>query len=513
MSAFELMRRVDAAWLHMDRPRNTADIVALLGFARQVPYARIRALIEERLLSNLRFRQRIREGRLGPAWEVDPGFKLDRHLEQVPGGRTEALPEVLGEVATAPLDPAHPPWRIEIVGGRGDEGTALVVKLHHCMGDGHALVGLLCGLADEVPAEAPAPRAFRGLAFAREGWGALARAALDPRAAVRLARDAGAFAASLARMVLRRRDQETILSRPHTGVRRVAWTDGIPLDVLRQAARRAGATVNELVLAALAGALRNVLAGAGEDVDALEPRALVPVNTRSGPAGPALGNAFGLVFLELPVRLPTAPARLAAIRERFAALRRSPDALVTLSLLGAFGLMPSPIEQLGLSFFARRASLVVTNVAGPREPLHLAGERLDRLMFWVPHPATLNVGVSVLSYAGEVRLGVRADTAALPDPGLLAHAFEVELGAFGVAVPAPQPPIVSARAAARKGGGRATMGGSRPGSSSIQGARRSSGPGAPRASRSTPGDQPLSPRGTSARGASDGHIRKKPRRS
>jgi diacylglycerol O-acyltransferase len=233
--------------------------------------------------------------------------------------------------------------------------------------------------------------------------------------------------------------------------------------------------VNELVMAALSGGLRHVLAAAGERVDGLEPRALVPVNTRA-PGNEGLGNAFGLVFLDLPVRLPTAVERLAAVRDRFLLLKQSPDAVVVLTMLGAFGLMPTPLEQLGLSFFSRKASLVVTNVAGPRAPLHLAGHALDRMMFWVPHPATLNLGVSVFSYAGTVRVGVRSDVAALPDPSVLSAAIEEELRGFGVEVPTE---ARVRRSGASAGGRRGTLRRRTTRRNGVNGTRAAAPPAAP----------------------------------
>lgn len=445
------MRRVDAAWFHMDRPRNTADIVALMGFRERIGFGRIRDLVDERLLGFARFRQRIREARLGaPAWEPDPRFDLDRHLvrARLPSGAPDALPALVGEIATERLDPARPPWRIYAVEGPGASGSALVAKVHHCVGDGFALVGVLRALADEpIPEIVPAPVAYRDLSLAHGGLAAVARALRDPDAAARVVKEVGAFASSLARMATLPFDRTTVLNRPLSGVRRVGWTEAVPLDGVRAAARRAGATVNELVLAALSGALRQVLAAAGERVDDLEPRVLVPVNTRLAATHGALDNAFGLVFLDLPVRHATPAERLAQVHTRFETLKHSPDALVALAMLGAMGFLPPAVERLGTTFFARKAAAVVTNVPGPRDPLHLAGHELDRLLFWVPHPATLALGVSIFSYAGRLRIGVRADVAALRDPSELARALEAELQALGV--PAPLPERASRRRARR----------------------------------------------------------------
>lgn len=441
VASLEPMRRVDAAWFGMDRPRNTADIVSLMKFSERVTYSRIRAMVSERLLANPRFRQRVRTANPGvPAWEEDPDFDLRRHLlepRSVGRGRG-ALAAALGQLASAALDPEHPPWRLEMLESGGE--TALALKVHHCVGDGRALVRVLGTIADEgVPEPAAPGRAFRPLALVEGGLVAALRAVRDPRTALRLAGEAMAFGSSLARLTVLPPDRPPALAPKLSGVRRVAWTQAVPMEAVRAACKRLGATLNEVVLAAIAGALRAVLARAGEPVDALAPRALMPVDARDPADRSASGNAFGLVFFEVPVRGASPEERLAMVRARSAALRKSPDAMVTLAVLGAMGLLPEGLEELATGFFSRKGSMVITNVRGPGAPVHLAGSPLSELVFWVPHPATLGLGISIISYAEELRVGVRADTAVFADPEPLASGITAELATLGVEVPRAAP--------------------------------------------------------------------------
>jgi WS/DGAT/MGAT family acyltransferase len=193
-------------------------------------------------------------------------------------------------------------------------------------------------------------------------------------------------------------------------------------------ARAHEATVNDVLLGALTGALRTYLLSRGERPSRM--RAIVPVNLRppSDAIDEELGNWFGLVFLELPVDLDDRTARLCELHGDMDRLKRSQEAPVALGLLHLLGRSPGAVEDLAERFFTAKGSLVVTNVPGPREPLSLAGHRLRDLMFWVPHPGPrLGLGVSLLSYAGAVRIGVRADTGVLADPGVIVRAFEDEL--------------------------------------------------------------------------------------
>ncbi len=420
----EHMDRVDTAWLHMDQPRNAVDIVAMLSFAEPMRLAKLRGLLEQRLLRHARFRQRIvRAGILGGAdWGVDPKFDICRHVvpHRLPAGSRRSLEALVGSVTTESLDFRHPPWRAWLVEGYG-AGCAVVLKLHHCMGDGFAMRDVLFSLTDEEAVEAPpAQRApsYRNLTFD----------------AAHLASHAVQFAWSLGRNVVLPPDPRTPLRRPLSGQRRAAWSEGISLSRTSEAAHRLGATVNDFLITALTGALRAYLENAGESVNYLDIRAVVPVNVRPpGSSTAGLGNRFGIVFLELPVHLRTAPARLAGVRQRMAELKGSPDAVMSHAVLGAMGMVPSAVEQPLVDFFLKKASLVVTNVPGPRQPLHMGRNRIDSVMFWVPHPADLGLGVSIYSYADMIRVGVRADISAVARPIELVRRFGEELRALEAA--------------------------------------------------------------------------------
>ncbi len=435
----ERMGNVDAAWFRMDRPRNAADVVALLSFKALPPVEKVRALVRERLLSVPRFTQRAVRGGLlgGDRWADDPDFRLDRHLleARLAGSGDGALQDFVSSAMSDALDPDRPLWRFTLV--TTPDRAAVVVKLSHCMADGFALIGLLLSLCDELREREPPAAAHVLPAHRRlEPWlhpaKSLRAAATDPARALALAREAAGLGASIARIAALPADPETVLSRPLTGHRRAAWSAGLPLTRLRDLGRARGCTVNDVILAAVAGAVRHHLVGSGEAVNGLSLRALVPVNLRPGPpelSGGSLGNQFGLVFVRLPIGERSPALRLQAVQAETSIIKGRPDAVATLGLLGAMGRVPV-VEPWASRFFSRKASIVVTNVPGPHRPLHLAGERIESAMFWVPHPSTLGLGLSVLTYAGEVRIGVRSDTGVLPDPGLLAGLFEPELAAL-----------------------------------------------------------------------------------
>jgi diacylglycerol O-acyltransferase len=191
--------------------------------------------------------------------------------------------------------------------------------------------------------------------------------------------------------------------------------------------------VNDVLVAAATGALRRYLDKKGDNTKGLSIRASVPVNLRPLDQAHKLGNSFGLVFLTLPIGIVDPVKRLRAIKKEMDELKRSPEALVAYGVLNLMGLAPVEVEKLGLRFFGSKATAVLTNVPGPKEPLYLAGQKLDKVMFWVPQSGRLGLGISILSYAGGVMLGVATDEGLIPDPDKIVDAFSQEFRALRTA--------------------------------------------------------------------------------
>jgi WS/DGAT/MGAT family acyltransferase len=225
-------------------------------------------------------------------------------------------------------------------------------------------------------------------------------------------------------------NRRTFLKRQLSGRRRMAWSSGLNLETIRAIGRSRGATVNDVLVGAMTGALRRSLAEGGEPVDEFMIRAIIPVNLRPinwiEEMDDSMGNRFGLVFLDLPTNETTMEGRFRGLKQRMDALKNTPEAFVAFGILNALGHTTSTVEHVVNEVFGRKASLVVTNVPGRREPLFMAGKRLRDVMFWVPHPAPLGPGLVILSYAGKVIVGVRADEAVTKNPGRLVELFEEE---------------------------------------------------------------------------------------
>lgn len=430
------MSPVDAAWLHMDEPGNPADIVTLLTLEEQLPYDALKDTIEKRLLKYERFKQRVADCEGHPSWEQDDTFDIERHVthRDHEGPLTaERLRELVAELGNRPLPPERPLWAVHLIHA-SDGSSAIVARLHHCIADGFALAHAMINLADRAdgsPLTESRPPEVQEHEPLLEMLAHEAREiARHPSHALDLAKQGKALALSLGHLLFVPFDRQTMLKNELSGRRRMAWSSGLGLDQIKTIGRARGATVNDVLLTIMTGALRRFLAEAGEPVDELSIRAIVPVNLRPirtiEEMDDSMGNRFGLVFLDLPVKEETEESRFRALKASMDALKATPEAFVSFGILNALGHTPPTIEHIVNQVFGKKASLVVTNVPGPRQPLYLGGKRLRDIMFWVPHPARLGVGLSILSYAGKVIVGVRADEAVTENPARIVELFEEE---------------------------------------------------------------------------------------
>jgi WS/DGAT/MGAT family acyltransferase len=233
--------------------------------------------------------------------------------------------------------------------------------------------------------------------------------------------------------------------------KRVAWSEPVSVDDVKFIGARYGAKVNDVLVAGMAGALRVYLAGRGVDVGRSTVRAMVPVDLRPPERALDLGNDFGLVVLDLPVQGRGPIERLRATRANMDALKRSPEAVAVKTLFTIFGRSPKIVEDIAVDMFGSKASVVMTNVAGPRHPLYLAGTPIDRIMFWVPHPGRqLGMGISILSYDGAATLAVIADAHLVPDPEAITAQFSREFTVMLRAAKRPRASELAAPAARRR---------------------------------------------------------------
>ena len=454
-----LMSNVDKAWLEMDTATNLMIINGIMLFDAELDFDELKQVLEERFVRKYaRFRQRVVSGPGGKLyWEDDPHFDIRAHV------RRYALPEpadiatlqtLVSAIINEPLDRRKPLWRYLYI-EKVDGGSAIIARLHHSIADGMALVKVLLdmtGVTPEAslhvlqptPAEPPhAPRSpavgLLGLAtgavtasyhLARAVASETVQTLENPRHPLEVARSAGiisaASAAILAKLLILPPDRRSVFKGELGAIKRVLWSPPVELVRVKEIGKRLDATINDILVAAVAGALRRYMLEHGDDPALGDIYTTVPVNLRA-PENNELGNQFGLVFLSLPVSLADPMDRLVATKRHMDVLKNSPEAFLVCQILGVIGTLPLDLAKQATAWFSTKASAVLTNVPGPRQQIYFAGKPLKNLMFWVPQTGEVGLGISIISYNGQVTLGIMLDEHLVARPELIMEGFEEEL--------------------------------------------------------------------------------------
>ncbi len=491
------MSAVDTAWLRMDRPDNSMMIVGVTVTEGRIRLAAFRRVIQRRLLHFDRFRHRPVADALGASWVEDEDFDLDWHVRSIalpePGDQP-ALEALVGELASTALDPARPRWQMHLV-EHYCGGSAWILRLHHCYADGIAMVRVLLSMTEDArgrplaepphgerrargrrahaPPDLPlldwigrlsAPAGDLVQSALAEGGKLLEQGLqqmLHPDRAGVAALHASGMLGEFAKTLAMPDDPTTALRGTMCGTKRVAWAAPLPLAEVRTVGKALGCTINDVLMATVAGALGSHLRERDALYAGVTIRAAVPVNLRRADDPMSLGNRFGMMFVELPVGLRNPLERLYAVHATMDRLKGSMQPPMVLTVLGALGLMPAGVQDTVVELFSRKGSAVVSNVPGPAEPLFLCGQRVSEMYFWVPQAGSMGVGVSLFSYAGQVHIGMIADRSLVPVPaevvGRFAHEFEqlllaVTVGALAVRehTEAGREPLAKASSSRRK---------------------------------------------------------------
>lgn len=438
---------VDVAWLRMDRPSNLMVINGLVVFKQPIDVNLLKNLINDRFLQFDRFKQRAVKVGSNWYWETDPDFDLSRHVVRValPGAADKReLEEFVSLQTSSPLDPSKPMWNFYVVENY-QGGSALVVRIHHCYADGIALIRVLLSMTDTDPLPPPKKRrkelqeyhpgdiwgrVYRPVAQAVAGSmktyakiaGIGMGLAYNPARLLSYTANGMEMASEATRLALTSADPKTKFKGKLGASKRVAWAEPLPLPEVKNIGKVLGCSINDVLLATAAGALRAYLIENGEMVDGLDIRATVPVNMRAESQMDKLGNKFGLFMLSLPIGIENPLERVYEVRKRMQDLKGSYQALIAMGLLHIVGMSPDAIEQQFLNLFTSKATAVMSNVPGPKTPIFMAGAEVDELNFWVPQTGDIGMGVSILSYNNRVQFGVVTDQKLVPDPdSIIAH--------------------------------------------------------------------------------------------
>ncbi len=478
----------DTLWLNMDSPENLMVIETVMWFHHRLDPDAVIQAVQERVVDKypvFHWKPRFSDSVGGrDEWVDDPDFDIRKqitvHELGGDGGRV-ALQEFLEARFPEPIDRDGPLWRAYIL--EGEEFGAVMIRFHHAIGDGTALSRVLIEMTTDSPDEGfdypdvpddrlhPADAPPEAEQFPTERTArrkrdralhaATAVATLPVAAGVKVTTGASRLLEMLdldreGSMVAKVADQSVgtadtldklLVSNPPdlalfgvAGVaKRADWAPAHDLAVVKRAAKTRGGTVNDLMLAGVAGGIRRYLEGRGEPL--ADVMTMIPVNLRpvDEPLPPFLGNRFALVAFMLPVEAQTAVERLDASHERMEVIKSGPEVLLTFGITNALGLVgtyTSRVSRTVQEYFGNKAVGVTTNVPGPQHPRYLAGQEMVGILGWVPGAANQTLGVCIFSYNHEIRVGFKTDVKAVPDIANLVAAYAAEMAELLALAPA-----------------------------------------------------------------------------
>ncbi|AMQ88651.1 WS/DGAT domain-containing protein [Marinobacter sp. LQ44] len=431
----------DSAWLALERPENPMTITIMLR-VDGLTAGRFREFLEVYWTAWERFL--CRPVWKAPAWywQKDPTFSVSHHLDVVIDRFDQhQLQDWVSARLNEPLPRYRPGWKFWLAPNAQD-GAALLLRLHHCYADGLSLLGIFSTLCPPSPRQYPAiygaaelPQLERWTTYARQWLGNMAAQAGQVSGAIpddgptKGAGHAGRALEASARMVhelseflVEPADTPSELRRPLLGRRSCRWSEPLALDRFRAVASATHTTINDVLLACVAAAVRPRLGMSPEQLDDAVMHAAVPVDIRSRmpegvrPEDGEPGNCFGTVFVPMPVDGASALERLFRIKHETRKLKKSWQPGIAWGLTASAALLPEVGRKPLADLFFRKASAVVSNVPGTPETRYLAGCAITEQMFWVPQAGDIGLGVSIVSYAGQVQFGVVADEAILANP-------------------------------------------------------------------------------------------------
>ncbi len=455
---------LDSSFLHLERDSTHMHVAGCMVFRGETPsYDELVDEIAARLHLVPRYRQRLAfvpfgQGR--PVWVDDPHFNIRYHVRHTalprPGG-DEELKRLAGRVFSQALDRGRPLWELWLVEGVSDARFAVLSKTHHALVDGVSGVDIATILFDTSPDPMPvAPPEHEWVPRPLPTQAQLLADALIERATVPGEIVRGVRHALRGPRQMAERLGESLVavgamawaglqpapSSPynvHIGPhRRFTWVRG-DLKEFKAIKNSLGGTVNDVVLAVVAGALGRHMRLHGHDTDGVLLRAMVPVSVRADVERGALGNRVAAMWASLPVGMLDPVERLLEVSRSMEEVKESGQAVGAQVLTQLTGFAPPTIVDQAARLQARQRffNLVVTNVPGPQFPLYMLGRELDAIFPMVPLAQNTALGIAIMSYNGQLNFGLVSDYDALPDVEALAEELRLSIEELAAAASVP----------------------------------------------------------------------------
>jgi len=434
----------DTVFLHLEREGMPLNVACVCVFDGEIPFQACVQFVESKLPLIPRYLKRVVPPPLNiglPSWEYDPTFDIRRHIREVTlkHGSDAELKTLAGKILSKVMDRQHPLWDLTFVHGLKDNRSGLIFRLHHCLADGIAGVGIMHVLMDTSPVtprlpkrklrlRVPPPRDVltsitTGCVDSYSDFVKEILAALQDVSSMveRFAADGGKLATDEVAGLLPELSASTERLRFNVfyrGPQKFAWAE-IPLAEIKAIKSACGTSVNDVILALVTATIRRYLELHGDRVKGRLLRMMVPVNLRGSDSADDLGNRISLVPVTIPLDLRNPRKLLAAVHRRTEFLKRSHAAELVSLAGGLIGMFPTSAQALGGHILSRLPftpfNMVCTNVPGPQYPLYLLGHKILHCYPYVPVGGEMALNCAILTYNGTAYFGFSGDVHAAPD--------------------------------------------------------------------------------------------------
>ena len=434
----------DTVFLHLEREGMPLNVACVCVFEGEIPFKDCVRFVESKLPLIPRYLKRVVPPLFNiglPSWEYDPTFDIRKHVreETLKHGSNTELKTLAGKILSTVMDRQHPLWDLTLVHGLKGNRSGLIFRLHHCLADGIAGVGILNVLMDASPV---APRLSRRKLRLRispphdvlasltnscvDSYSEIVKRILAALADVSsMAESFAANGGALATGEFTRLLPEISVSAErlrfnvlYRGPQKFAWAE-IPLEDIKVIRHACGTSVNDVILALVTATIRRYLELHGDSVKGRVFRMMVPVNLRGGDSAGELGNRISLVPVTIPLDIRNPRKLLAAVHERTELLKRAHTAELVSLAGGLLGMIPSSAQALAGHFISRLPftpfNMVCTNVPGPQGPLYLLGHKILHCYPYVPVGGEMALNCAILTYNGTAYFGFSGDVHAAPD--------------------------------------------------------------------------------------------------
>jgi len=434
----------DTVFLHLEREDMPLNVACVCMFEGDIAFEACVQFIESKLPLIPRYLKRLVAPPLNiglPSWEYDPAFEIRNHVREVTlkRGTDTELKALAGKILSTVMDRQHPLWDLTFVHGLKGNRTGLILRLHHCLADGIAGVGIMNVLLDASPVvphlpkrrlrlRVPPPRDFLSSVATGcvDSYSEVIKRILNALADVssmaeRFAVNIGNLATDEFTRLLPELIAPTERLRfnvLYRGPQKFACTE-IPLTEVKAIKQTCGTSVNDVILALVTATVRRYVELHGDNVKGRLFRMMIPVNLRGNESPGELGNRISLVPVTIPLDIRKPRKLLAAVHRRTEFLKRTHAAELVSLAGGLIGLLPNSAQAMGGQILNRLQftpfNMVCTNVPGPQVPLHLLGHKMLHCYPYVPIGGEMALNCAILTYNGTAYFGFSGDVHVAPD--------------------------------------------------------------------------------------------------